>query len=111
MYKRQALNGIATAAREGRSTPADCRGGTFTITNVGVFGLEGGTPILVPGESAVLCLGAIKKRPWVVSGTDGDQLDIRSVAQPPLPIEHRAPAGVAGARFLHDVANGVRRCV
>ncbi len=104
----QALNGIVTAAREGRITPADCRGGTFTITNVGVFGIEGGTPILVPGESAVLCLGAINKRPWVVSGPDGDQLEIRSVATLTLTIDHRVLDGEAGARFLNDVATVLR---
>ena len=103
-----ALNGLVNAAREGRITPADLRGGTFTITNVGVFGIEGGTPILVPGESAVLCLGAISKRPCVVPGPDGDQIEIRSMATLTLTIDHRVLDGEAGARFLNDVATVLR---
>ena len=104
-----ALNGIVTAAREGRITPADCRGGTFTITNVGVFGIEGGTPILVPGEAAVLCLGTIGKRPCVVKGPEGtDTIEIRSMATLTLTIDHRVLDGESGARFLNDVATVLR---
>jgi len=103
-----ALNGLVDAARGGRITPSDCRGGTFTITNVGVFGIEGGTPILVPGESAVLCLGAINKRPCVVPGPNGDEIEIRSMATLTLTIDHRVLDGEAGARFLNDVATVLR---
>ncbi len=53
-------------------------GGTFTITNVGVFGVDAGTPIINPGESAILCFGAIEKQPWVVEGTDGDERSCRA---------------------------------
>ena len=62
-------------ARAGRATPASLTGGTFSITNFGVFGVDGGTPIINPGESAILCLGAIRPQPWVV----GDQVVPRQV--------------------------------
>nr|NLI51225.1 2-oxo acid dehydrogenase subunit E2 [Propionibacterium sp.] len=100
----QALNGLVNAAREGTITPADCTGGTFTITNVGVFGIDGGTPILVPGESAVLCLGAFHRRPFVVGRGDDERMEIRSVATLTLTIDHRVLDGESGARFLNDVA-------
>ena len=102
------IGALAQTARSGKTPPSAMSGGTFSITNVGVFGIEGGTPILVPGESAVLCLGAINKRPWVVSGPDGDQLEIRSVATLTLTIDHRVLDGEAGARFLNDVATVLR---
>ena len=62
-----ALNRLAATAREGKTQPAEMSGGTFTITNVGVFGVDAGTPIINPGESAILCFGAVRKQPWVVS--------------------------------------------
>ena len=62
-----ALNELAATAREGKTQPAEMSGGTFTITNVGVFGVDAGTPIINPGESAILCFGAVRKQPWVVS--------------------------------------------
>ncbi len=65
----QALGELTATAREGRTQPADMAGGTFTITNVGVFGVDAGTPIINPGESAILCFGAIRKQPWVVTRT------------------------------------------
>ena len=61
-----ALGELTGVAREGKTQPAEMSGGTFTITNVGVFGIDAGTPIINPGESAILCFGAIKKQPWVV---------------------------------------------
>ncbi|HMA03221.1 MAG TPA: 2-oxo acid dehydrogenase subunit E2, partial [Gemmatimonadaceae bacterium] len=61
----QALNDLTATAREGKTQPAQMSGGTFTITNVGVFGVDSGTPIINPGESAILCFGAIKPQPWV----------------------------------------------
>ena len=64
-----ALNQLAATAREGKTQPAEMSGGTFTITNVGVFGVDAGTPIINPGESAILCFGAVKKQPWVVRTT------------------------------------------
>ena len=61
-----ALSQLTATAREGKTQPAEMSGGTFTITNVGVFGVDAGTPIINPGESAILCFGAIRKQPWVV---------------------------------------------
>lgn len=103
-----ALADLVSAAREGRITPGDLRGGTFTITNVGVFGIEGGTPILVPGESAVLVLGAINRRPWVVGSGADERVEVRSVAKLTLTIDHRLLDGEAGARFLNDVGTVLR---
>ena len=100
----QALSDIVTKARDGQITPADCAGGTFSITNVGVFGVEGGTPILNPGESAILCLGAINRRPWVVGTGDDERIVPRSVATLALTIDHRVLDGAQGSRFLADVA-------
>jgi pyruvate dehydrogenase E2 component (dihydrolipoamide acetyltransferase) len=75
-------------------------GGTFTITNVGVFGVDGGTPIINPGESAILCMGGIKKQPWVV----GDAVVPRDVMTLSLSFDHRHIDGATGSRFLADVA-------
>ena len=61
-----ALNQLTATARDGKTQPAEMSGGTFTITNVGVFGVDAGTPIINPGESAILCFGAVRKQPWVV---------------------------------------------
>jgi pyruvate dehydrogenase E2 component (dihydrolipoamide acetyltransferase) len=75
-------------------------GGTFTITNVGVFGVDAGTPIINPGESAILCFGAIKKQPWVVD----DEIAVRHVTTLALSFDHRHIDGEKGSRFLADVA-------
>ena len=99
-----ALNEMVGKARDGLLTPSDCAGGTFSITNVGVFGVEGGTPILNPGESAILCLGAINRRPWVVGTGDDERIVPRAVATLALTIDHRVLDGEQGARFLADVA-------
>jgi 2-oxoisovalerate dehydrogenase E2 component (dihydrolipoyl transacylase) len=95
-----ALGDLTAVAREGRTQPADMAGGTFTITNVGVFGVDAGTPIINPGESAILCFGAIKKQPWVV----GDDIVVRHVTTLALSFDHRHIDGEAGSRFLADVA-------
>ncbi|MET8800273.1 dihydrolipoamide acetyltransferase family protein [Nocardia sp. NPDC004568] len=91
---------LARTARDGRAGPADLRGGTFTISNVGVFGVESGTPLVNPGEAAILCLGAVVKRPWVFR----DELAIRSVVTLTLSFDHRMIDGEAAARFLATVA-------
>lgn len=95
-----ALGDLTATAREGKTQPADMAGGTFTITNVGVFGVDAGTPIINPGESAILCFGAIKKQPWVV----GDDIVARHVTTLALSFDHRHIDGEAGSRFLADVA-------
>ncbi len=96
----RALEALTATAREGRTQPADLAGGTFTITNVGVFGVDGGTPIINPGESAILCLGAIKAQPWVV----GDQVVPRQGMTLALSFDHRHIDGATGSQFLADVA-------
>jgi pyruvate dehydrogenase E2 component (dihydrolipoamide acetyltransferase) len=94
-----AVHALATTARAGRTTPGDLTGGTFTITNVGVFGVDSGTPILNPGEAGILAVGAIRPAPWVVDG----ELAVRTVCQLALSFDHRLVDGQQGARFLTDV--------
>lgn len=96
----QELEALTTTAREGRTQPPQLAGGSFTITNVGVFGVDGGTPIINPGESAILCLGAIKPQPWVVR----DQVVPRQVMTLSLSFDHRHVDGATGSQFLADVA-------
>ena len=99
------LNRLTATAREGKTQPAEMSGGTFTITNVGVFGVDAGTPIINPGESAILCFGAIRKQPWVVTSATGeDELAIRQVTTLALSFDHRHVDGEKGSRFLADVA-------
>ncbi|MBW0106163.1 dihydrolipoamide acetyltransferase family protein, partial [Pseudonocardia sp. KRD291] len=94
-----ALGALTETARSGRTPPADLVGGTFTITNVGVFGVDTGTPIINPGEAAILAVGAIKPTPWVVDG----ELAVRTVCQLALSFDHRLVDGEQGSRFLADV--------
>ncbi|RSN10154.1 branched-chain alpha-keto acid dehydrogenase subunit E2 [Streptomyces sp. WAC 05977] len=94
-----ALTELTDVAREGKTTPAAMLGGTITITNVGVFGVDTGTPIINPGESAILCLGAIKDTPWVVDG----EIKVRKVLQLSLSFDHRVVDGQQGSEFLADV--------
>ncbi|MFP5416567.1 MAG: dihydrolipoamide acetyltransferase family protein [Actinomycetes bacterium] len=100
----QELNQMVAKVREGRISPADASNGTFTITNVGVFGVEGGTPILNPGESAILLLGTFNRRPWAVGKDEDERLEVRTVAKLTLTIDHRVLDGEQGSRFLADVA-------
>ncbi|MGZ5368578.1 MAG: dihydrolipoamide acetyltransferase family protein [Aeromicrobium sp.] len=98
----QALGELTRTAREGKTQPAQMVGGSFTITNIGVFGIDSGTPILNPGEAGILAVGAINKRPWV----DADeQLVVRSVTTLALSFDHRLVDGEKGSRFLADVAS------
>jgi pyruvate dehydrogenase E2 component (dihydrolipoamide acetyltransferase) len=94
-----ALAELTETARAGKSSPADMSGGTITITNVGVFGVDTGTPILNPGESAILAFGAIREMPWVHKG----KLAVRQVTQLGLSFDHRIIDGELGSRFLADV--------
>lgn len=94
-----ALGGLTETARGGRTEPARFAGGTFTITNIGVFGVEGGTPILNPGETGILAVGAVQRRPWE---HDGD-IALRQVCTLSLSFDHRVVDGEQGSRFLHDV--------
>jgi pyruvate dehydrogenase E2 component (dihydrolipoamide acetyltransferase) len=103
----RAINALTDVAREGRTQPPEQQGGTFTITNVGPFGMEGGTPIINPGESAILCLGAVSKRPWVVSVDGEDRLAVRDVCTLALSFDHRHIDGATGSAFLADVASAL----
>ncbi|GII04303.1 dihydrolipoamide acetyltransferase family protein [Planobispora takensis] len=96
-----ALGALTETARAGRTQPADMAGGTFTITNVGVFGVDAGTPILNPGESAILAFGQIRDLPWVVDG----QIVPRKVCTLALSFDHRIVDGELGSRFLRDVGD------
>jgi 2-oxoisovalerate dehydrogenase E2 component (dihydrolipoyl transacylase) len=91
-----AVSHLVVEARAGRTAPADMSGGTVTITNIGSLGVDYGSPILNPGESAILALGATVKRPWVV----GDKIKVRSVATFTLTFDHRLVNGDLGARVL-----------
>ncbi|MFB8176612.1 dihydrolipoamide acetyltransferase family protein [Streptomyces sp. NPDC055966] len=95
-----ALGELVATAREGRTSPAAMQGGTITITNVGVFGVDTGTPILNPGESAILAIGAIKLQPWVHKG----KVKPRQVTTLALSFDHRLVDGELGSKFLADVA-------
>lgn len=94
------LSELISTARDGKTTPAAMQGGTFTITNVGVFGVDTGTPILNPGESAILAVGAIKLQPWVHKG----KVKPRQVTTLALSFDHRLVDGELGSKFLADVA-------
>jgi 2-oxoisovalerate dehydrogenase E2 component (dihydrolipoyl transacylase) len=95
----RSLQDLAKTARAGRATPADLAGGTITITNVGVFGVDGGTPILTPGEAAILAFGQVRDAPWVVDG----QLTVRAVCTLSLSFDHRIVDGQLGSAVLRDV--------
>ncbi|GGR14488.1 dihydrolipoamide acetyltransferase family protein [Streptomyces roseolus] len=96
----RSLSELVATAREGKTTPAAMQGGTFTITNVGVFGVDTGTPIINPGESAILAVGAIKLQPWVHKG----KVKPRQVTTLALSFDHRLVDGELGSKFLADVA-------
>src|ERR671913_343682 len=101
----KAIGTLTTTAREGRTQPADMSGGTLTITNVGVFGIDAGTPILNPGESAIMAFGTVGRRPWVVTGPDGSEaIEVRWVTTLALSFDHRLVDGELGSRYLADVA-------
>ena len=100
----EALGGLTATAREGKTQPADMSGGSFTITNVGVFGVDAGTPIINPGESAILCFGSITRKPWVVVEDGEEKIVPRHVTTLALSFDHRHVDGEKGSRFLADVA-------
>jgi len=93
------LQELTETGRAGKATPADLAGGTITITNVGVFGVDAGTPILTPGETAILAFGQVKEAPWVVDG----QLAVRQVCTLSLSFDHRIVDGELGSAVLRDV--------
>jgi pyruvate dehydrogenase E2 component (dihydrolipoamide acetyltransferase) len=95
----RALAQLAETARAGKATPADMSGGTITITNVGIFGVDTGTPILTPGETAILAFGQVKDAPWVVDGA----LAVRKVCTLALSFDHRMVDGDLGSAVLRDI--------
>jgi len=97
----QAFGALIATARDGKTQPAQMSGGSFTITNIGVFGIDAGTPILNPGEAGILAVGAINRRPWV---GDNDDVVARWVTTLALSFDHRVVDGEQGSRFLADVA-------
>lgn len=100
----QALNQLVQVAKEGKLQPGDYSGGTFTITNVGVFGIDSGTPIINGNESAIFCMGSIDRRPWVVGQGLQERIEPRWVTTLSVAFDHRIVDGEQGSRFLHDVA-------
>jgi pyruvate dehydrogenase E2 component (dihydrolipoamide acetyltransferase) len=96
----KAINALTRTAREGKTQPSEMSGGSFTITNVGVFGVDAGTPIINPGESAILCFGAVRKQPWVHKG----KIKARDITTLALSFDHRLVDGQKGSQFLADVA-------
>ncbi|MEY3561046.1 MAG: hypothetical protein RL068_198 [Actinomycetota bacterium] len=97
----QAIEQLAATAREGKTTPEDMRDGTITITNIGVFGVDTGTPILNPGEVGIVALGSIRKKPWVVD----DEIVVRQVTTIGATFDHRVVDGDVASRFVQDVAS------
>jgi pyruvate dehydrogenase E2 component (dihydrolipoamide acetyltransferase) len=96
----ESLTSLIGTAREGRTTPADMQGGTVTITNVGVFGVDAGTPILNPGEAAILAFGQVRELPWVHKG----KVVPRLVTTLALSFDHRMVDGELGSKVLADTA-------
>lgn len=94
-----ALTALVSTAKAGRTTPADLSGGTFTITNVGVFGVDTGTPILPPGEAAILALGTIREAPWAHRG----EVRLRQITTLSLSFDHRIIDGELASNFLRDI--------
>jgi len=99
-----ALADVVTTAREGKAQPADMAGGTFSITNIGVFAVDAGTPIINPGESGILCFGQISRRPWVVGEGADERIEPRWVTTLSVSFDHRLADGAQGSTFLADVA-------
>ena len=94
-----AITALADTARAGRTQPVDLGGGTISITNIGVFGIDAGTPILNPGEAAILAMGAVRRQPWEHQG----EIALRELMTLSLSFDHRLVDGAQGSRFLADI--------
>ncbi|WGP05977.1 dihydrolipoamide acetyltransferase family protein [Bacillus subtilis] len=99
----QGIQDLTALARSGQTPPADQAGGTITITNVGVFGVDAGTPIINPGEAAILAFGQVRKKPWVV----GDEIVPREITTLSVSADHRVVDGEIISKFLADVGRGL----
>jgi pyruvate dehydrogenase E2 component (dihydrolipoamide acetyltransferase) len=97
----QAIEQLAATARDGKTTQEDMKDGTITITNIGVFGVDTGTPILNPGEVGIVALGSIRKKPWVVD----DEIVVRQITTVGATFDHRVVDGDVASRFVQDVAS------
>lgn len=97
----KALEQLTLTARDGKTPPQDMQNGTITITNIGVFGMDTGTPILNPGEVGIVALGTIKQKPWVFEG----EVRPRFVTTLGASFDHRVVDGDVASRFLADVAS------
>ncbi|MFY0671652.1 MAG: 2-oxo acid dehydrogenase subunit E2 [Aquiluna sp.] len=97
----QAIEQLAATARDGKTTPEEMAEGTITITNIGVFGVDTGTPILNPGEVSIVALGSIRKKPWVVD----DEIVVRQITTIGATFDHRVVDGDVASRFVQDVAS------
>ena len=97
----RALETLAATAREGKTTPEAMKDGTITITNIGVFGVDTGTPILNPGQVAIVALGSIRPKPWVVN----NEIVVRQVTTIGATFDHRVVDGDVASRFVQDVAS------
>ncbi|MBE4696404.1 2-oxo acid dehydrogenase subunit E2, partial [Brevibacterium casei] len=99
----QGIQDLTALARSGKTPPADQTGGTITITNVGVFGVDAGTPIINPGEAAILAFGQVRKKPWVVD----DEIVPREITTLSVSADHRVVDGEIISKFLADVGRGL----
>jgi len=97
----KSIEQLALTAREGKTTPADMQNGTITLTNIGVFGVDTGTPILNPGECGIVALGSIRPKPWVVD----NEILVRQVTTIGATFDHRVVDGDVASRFVQDVAS------
>jgi 2-oxoisovalerate dehydrogenase E2 component (dihydrolipoyl transacylase) len=100
----QNIQDLTALARSGKTPPADQAGGTITITNVGVFGVDAGTPIINPGEAAILAFGQIRKKPWIVD----DEIVPREITTLSVSADHRVVDGEIISKFLADVGRGLQ---
>jgi pyruvate dehydrogenase E2 component (dihydrolipoamide acetyltransferase) len=96
-----AIRALAETARAGKTSPAELAGGTFSLSNIGVFGVDAGTPILPPGQSGILAVGAVRRQPWEYRG----EIALRQLMTLSLSFDHRLVDGAEGATFLKDVAD------
>jgi 2-oxoisovalerate dehydrogenase E2 component (dihydrolipoyl transacylase) len=93
------LTALVERAKDGKSGPAELAGGTVSITNIGVFGIDAGTPILNPGEAVILAMGAVRRTPWEHNG----EVALRHVMTLSLSFDHRLVDGAEASRFLADI--------
>lgn len=94
-----ALSTLVETAKTGASSPAELSGGTISITNIGSFGIDAGTPILNTGEAMILALGAVRRQPWEFNG----EIALRQVLTLSVSFDHRLVDGEQGSKFLADV--------